>query len=73
MAIFSVFLSNLVGILWYILNLSGDIKFVPLDMEICFIVCMFSDRSLWSSFSDSLGFRCGISVVVLHSFSSSVL
>ena len=72
-AMFSAFFSSFVGDLWYVLNSSGDIKFVPLGRDICFIVCMLSVRSLCSNLSDSMGFKWGSSVVVLHSFSSSVL
>ena len=46
---------------------------MPLGREICFIECMLSVISLWSSLSDSVGFKCGSSVVVLHSSSNSVL
>ena len=41
--------------------------------EICFIERMFNDISLWSGLSDSVGFKCGSSVVVLHSSSNFVL
>ena len=68
-AMFSAVVSSLVGFLWYFLNSSGDIRFVPLGREICLIECMFCDISL----SDSVGFKCGSSVVVLHSSSNSVL
>ena len=72
MAIFSALFSCLVGVLWYILNSSGDIKFVPLGREICFIVCMLSVMGLCSSLRDSLGLKWGNSAAVFHSFSNSV-
>ena len=43
---------------------------MPLGRDICFTEYMLSDISLWSSLSDNLVFKCGISVVVLH-FSSN--
>lgn len=52
---------------------SGDISCVPLGREICLTVCILSVVSLCSILRDSLGFRCGNSVKVHHSFSSSVL
>lgn len=45
----------------------------PLGREICLIVCMLSVRGLCSNLRDSFGFRCGSSVEVFHSLSSSVL
>ena len=54
------------------MNSSGDINFIPLGRDICFIVCMLSVSSLCSYLSDSMGFMWGSSVVVLHSFSNSV-
>ena len=70
---FSAIVFSLVEFLWYFLNSSGDIRFVPLGREICFIESIFSNINLWSSLSDSVGFKCGSSVVVLHSSSNFVL
>ena len=72
-AMFSALISSLVGVLWYVLKSVVDIRFLPLGRVICLIVFILSVRSLCSNLRDIMGFRCGSSIVVLHSRSSSVL
>ena len=53
----------------------GDIRFVPFRRVMCFILCMLIISNLCSSLRDSLGFRCGSSIMALfvHSRSNSVM
>ena len=53
----------------------GDIRFVPFGRVMCFILWMLLISSLYSSFRDRLGLRCGSSILALfvHSCSSFVL